>query len=114
MWAREDVCELFAQNVSPFAENLGPRAVLFAANVGRVEQRLWASRITFVGRYSYVDNNSAPTIASNLLETNAVLSWQASGQRAKRFRPLLCATISRTPACYARQGLLSAAHSGAE
>src|SRR5215475_14643841 len=34
MWAREDVCELFAQNVSPFAENLGPRAVLFAANVG--------------------------------------------------------------------------------
>ena len=53
MWAREDVCELFAQNVSPFAENLGPRAVLFAANVGRIERRLWARRITFVGRYRY-------------------------------------------------------------
>src|SRR5215475_1387873 len=53
MWAREDVCELFAQNVSPFAENLGPRAVLFEANVGRIERRLWARRITFVGRYNY-------------------------------------------------------------
>src|ERR687884_1481661 len=56
----------------------------------------------------YVDNNSAPTIASNLLETNAVLSWQASGQRAKRFRSLLCTTISHVPpvmrdnACYRR------------
>src|SRR5262249_20583120 len=54
MWAREDVCELFAQNVSPFAENLGPRAVLFAANVGRIERRVWARRITFVGRYTYL------------------------------------------------------------
>lgn len=51
MGAREDVCELFAQKVNPFAENLGPRAVLFAANVGRIESRLWARRITFVGRY---------------------------------------------------------------
>jgi hypothetical protein len=51
MWAREDVGELFAPNVGPFAANVGPRDILFAANVGRVEQRLWARRITFVGRY---------------------------------------------------------------
>ena len=53
MWAREDVCELFAPNVSPFAANVGLTHGPFAANVGRVEQRLWASRITFVGRYNY-------------------------------------------------------------
>ena len=46
---------------------------------------------------NYVDNNSAPTIASNLLEANAVLSCQASWQRAKRFGPLLYATIGHTP-----------------
>lgn len=51
MWAREDVGELFAPNVGPFVENVGLRDMLFAANVGRVAQRLWASRITFVGRY---------------------------------------------------------------
>src|SRR5262245_29896921 len=51
MWAREDVCELFAQNVSPFAENLGQRYALFAANVGRVESCLWVRGITFVGHY---------------------------------------------------------------
>ena len=59
---------------------------------------------------NYVDNNSAPTIASNLLEANAVLSWSASYQRAKRYGPLLYATIGYTPACYARQFLLSATH----
>jgi hypothetical protein len=48
---------------------------------------------------NYVDNNSAPTIASNLLEANAVLSWHASCQRAKRFKPLLCATIGYIPTC---------------
>ena len=53
MWAREDVCELFAHNVSPFADNLGQRYALFAANVGRVERCLWVRGITFVGRYSY-------------------------------------------------------------
>jgi hypothetical protein len=62
----------------------------------------------------YVDINSTPTIASNLLETNTVLSWQASCQRAKRFGPLLWATIGHTPACYARQCLLSATHHAAE
>src|SRR6266571_1363144 len=41
MWAREDVCELFAETVSPFAENLGQSCVLFAANMGRVERCLW-------------------------------------------------------------------------
>ena len=45
----------------------------------------------------YVDNNSTPTIASNLLEANAVLSWQGSYQSAKRLEPLLCATIGHTP-----------------
>jgi hypothetical protein len=47
----------------------------------------------------YVDNNSAPTIISNLLEANAVLSWHASYQKAKRFGPLLWTTIGHTPAC---------------
>ena len=41
----------------------------------------------------YVDNNSTPTIAPNPLEANAVLCWQAFCQRAKPFRPLLCATM---------------------
>ena len=45
----------------------------------------------------YVDNNSTPTIASNLLEANAVLSWQGFYQSAKRLEPLLCATIGHTP-----------------
>jgi hypothetical protein len=62
----------------------------------------------------YVDNNATPTIASNLLEANVVLSWQALCQSAKRFGPLLWATIGRTPACYARQFLLSATHHAAE
>jgi hypothetical protein len=31
MWAREDVCELFAQNVNPFAENLGSYTILVIA-----------------------------------------------------------------------------------
>ncbi len=48
------------------------------------------------------------TIASNLLEANAVLSWQGSCQSAKRLEPLLCATIGHTPpvmrdnSCYRR------------
>ena len=62
----------------------------------------------------YVDNNFTPTIASNLLEANAVLPWQAFCQRAKRFGPLLCATIGHPPACYARQCLLFATHHAAE
>jgi hypothetical protein len=66
------------------------------------------------GKTDYVDNNFTPTIASNLLEANAVLPWQASGQRAKRFGPLLCATIDHLPACYARQCLLFATHHAAE
>src|SRR5215471_17428394 len=41
MWAREDVCELFAQNVRPFAENLGPRAVC-----GPEGLRSWAATST--------------------------------------------------------------------
>jgi hypothetical protein len=52
---------------------------------------------------NYVDNNFTPTIASNLLAANAFLPWQAFCQRAKRFGPLLCATIGHPPACYARQ-----------
>jgi hypothetical protein len=63
---------------------------------------------------SYVDNNATPTIASNLLEANAVLPWQASGQSAQCFRRLLCATIGYTPACYERQCLLSTTHHAAE
>jgi hypothetical protein len=54
------------------------------------------------------------TIASNLLEANAVLPWQASGQSAQCFGPLLCATIGHTPACYARQCLLSTTYHAAE
>src|SRR4029450_10641321 len=69
--------------------------------------RLWLER-RFLPTFSYyVDNNSTPTIASNLLEANAVLSFQVSCQKAKHFGPLLCATITPTPACYARQCLLS-------
>ena len=63
---------------------------------------------------NYVDNNSTPTIASNLLEANAVRSWRASCQRAKRFRLLLCTTIGHAPACYARQCLLSATYHAGE
>src|SRR5262249_17896270 len=54
MWAGSDVCGLLAANVGPFAHNVGLTHGSFAANVGRVEQRLWVSRITFVGRYTYV------------------------------------------------------------
>jgi hypothetical protein len=49
--------KLFQSVISPKAavnHNVGRRDRLFAANVGRVEQRLWASRITFVGRYTYL------------------------------------------------------------
>src|SRR5262249_60865493 len=53
MWAGSDVCGLLAANVGPFAHNVGLTHGSFAANVGRVEQRLWVSRITFVGRYNY-------------------------------------------------------------
>src|SRR5262249_6081490 len=53
MWAGSDVCGLLAANVGPFAHNVGLTHGSFAANVGRVEQRLWVSRIPFVGRYTY-------------------------------------------------------------
>ena len=53
MWAGSDVCGLLAANVGPFAHNVGLTYDPFAANVGRVKQRLWASRITFVDRYRY-------------------------------------------------------------
>jgi hypothetical protein len=56
MWAEPDVCGLLAQNVGPFAQNVGPKDLLFAANVGRVARRLWARKITFVGRYIYRGN----------------------------------------------------------
>src|SRR5712691_8783257 len=46
MWAREDVCGLFAENV-------GPRRHVFADNVGSIAACLWARGITFVGRYTY-------------------------------------------------------------
>ena len=42
---------------------------------------------------NYVDNNSTPTIASNLLKANAVLSWQTFCQKAKHLGPLLYATM---------------------
>ena len=74
---------------------------------------VFLSRI-FTQNGSYVDNNSAPTIASNLLEANAVLSFQVSCQKAKHFGPLLYATITPTPACYARQCLLSPTPHAAE
>ncbi len=53
MWAREDVCGLFADNVGPSAENVGPRRHVFADNVGSMAACLWARGITFVGRYRY-------------------------------------------------------------
>src|SRR5437879_5217578 len=54
MWARKDVCGLFAANVGPSAANVGPRRHVLAANVGSIAACLWARGITFVGRYSYV------------------------------------------------------------
>ena len=59
----------------------------------------------------YVANTSGlRQIVSNVLETNAMLSWHASYQRAKHFGPLLYATIGAYPARYARQCLLSATY----
>jgi len=52
MWAREDVCGLFANNVGPSADNVGPRRYVFAENVGSIAACLWARGITFVGRYT--------------------------------------------------------------
>ena len=49
--ARSDVCELFAENVSPFAENVGLKHGVFAKNVSRIERCLWVQVITFVSRY---------------------------------------------------------------
>src|SRR5206468_7944195 len=48
MWARKDVCGLFAANVGPSAENVGPRRHVLAANVGSIAACLWARGITFV------------------------------------------------------------------
>jgi hypothetical protein len=53
MWAREDVCGLFADNVGPSAANVGLRRHVFADNVGSIATCLWARGITFVGRYNY-------------------------------------------------------------
>src|SRR5437879_12712718 len=53
MWARKDVCGLFAANVGPSAANVGPRRHVLAANVGSIAACLWARGITFVGRYKY-------------------------------------------------------------
>ena len=53
MRARSDVCELFAKNVSPFAENVSLKHGVFAKNVSRIERCLWVQVITFVSRYTY-------------------------------------------------------------
>ena len=53
MRARSDVCELFAKNVSPFAENVSLKHGVFAKNVSRIERCLWVQVITFVSRYRY-------------------------------------------------------------
>jgi len=49
MWVQKDVCGLFADNVGPSAENVGPRRYVFADNVGSIAACLWARGITFVG-----------------------------------------------------------------
>jgi hypothetical protein len=54
MWAREDVCGLFADNVGPSAGNVGLRCRMFAGNVGLIAACLWAHAILIVGRYTYV------------------------------------------------------------
>jgi hypothetical protein len=60
------------------------------------------------GSWAYIDNNSTPTIGSNLLEANVFLSVHTSCQSVQRSAPLLCATIGHTSSSYARQSLLSA------
>ena len=84
-------------------DTCGSTMLLFIVNASFLETSY--PLLTFA---NYVDNNSTPTIASNLLEANAVLSWQGSCQSAKRLEPLLCATIRHTPpvmrdnSCYRR------------
>ena len=56
MRARSDVCELFAKNVSPFAENVSLKHGVFAKNVSRIERCLWVQVITFVSRYTYASS----------------------------------------------------------
>ena len=55
----------------------------------------------------YVDNNSTPTIAPNLLQEKAFLFLHTSCQGAQRSVPLLCATIGPTSSSSVRQSLLS-------
>ena len=55
----------------------------------------------------YVDNNSTPTIAPNLLQEKGFLFLHTSCQGAQRSVPLLCATIGPTSSSYVRQSLLS-------
>ena len=78
-----------------------PLAPLSPVSRGKIEE-------TDSGKTDYVDNNSTPTTASNLLDAHAVLPWQVSSQSTQCFGPLLCATIGHTSSCYARQSLLSA------
>src|SRR6516165_8882455 len=50
----------------------------------------------------YVDNNSTPTICSNLLEAKHSLFCSTSLRHALPPARLLCATIGHTPSCYPR------------
>jgi hypothetical protein len=76
----------------------------------------WVGRASLPTLEHYVDNNSTPTVASNLLKANAMLSWHVSCQRAKCFKPLLCATIGRPPsvmrdnACYGNPVMFKLTH----
>src|SRR5882724_8587182 len=56
----------------------------------------------------YVDNNSTPTMVSNLLEAKHSLFESTSSRHTLPRARLLCATIVHTPSCYARQSWLSA------
>ena len=57
----------------------------------------WVGRASLPTLEHYVDNNSTPTVASNLLKANAMLSWHVSCQRAKCFKPLLCSNSLTNP-----------------
>src|SRR2546423_1582253 len=56
----------------------------------------------------YVDNNSTPTIVSNLLEIKRFLFSTTSLRHTLPRARLLCATIVHTASCNARQSWLSA------
>src|SRR6266496_3572994 len=79
-------------------------------NRSRMAKNPWkmsSERQRIAGSGSYVDNNSTPTIAPNLMQEKTFLSLQTSCQGAQRSVPLLCATIGHTSSSYARQSLLS-------